>query len=67
MWIVSENESYEIVGYNIREFEDGSAELWITKSTGKTAKILTGTIEEVKKEKMSLEYEMLKGSKTYDI
>lgn len=67
MWIVSENESYEIVGYNIREFEDGSAELWVTKSIGKTAKILTGTIEEIKKEKMSLEYEMLKGSKTYDI
>jgi len=67
MWLIKENEVYEIVGFNIREFEDDSAELWATKTTGKTVKISVGTIEEIKRQKVNMEYSLVKGDKTYDI
>lgn len=58
MWIVNETEAYEIVGFNMIEKGDG-AEVWVTKTTGKTAKIFAGTKEDAYKLRLDLELSIL--------
>lgn len=65
MWIVTEQEAYEIVGFNMIE-KGEAAEVWVTKPTGKTAKIFTGTKEEAFRLRLDLEMSLM-NSKTYSI
>lgn len=58
MWIVNEIEAYEIVGFNMIEKGD-SAEVWVTKPTGKTAKIFTGTKEDAYRLRLDLELSIM--------
>lgn len=58
MWIVNETEAYEIVGFNMIEKGD-SAEVWVTKPTGKTAKIFTGTKEDAYRLRLDLELSIM--------
>lgn len=66
IWIIKGDESHEAISCN-SVYNDDKGEVWITRSNGKSLKVLSGTKDEAKELKEAIDFAIKHNEKTFTI